>query len=92
MEVRTIDGVRGVQALSAAEMISPRERAEMTELIRAVERVNDSRLLEQDQELTFVFDRRARRPVMKIVNKETGEVIRQIPPEYVLRLAETIRP
>ena len=60
-------------------------------LIQAVKAVNAAELLGQDSELTFVFDRASRRAVVRIVNRETREVIRQVPDEYVLRLAEKVR-
>ncbi len=52
--------------------------------------MNAAELLGQDNELSFVVDRNTRRAVVRIVNRETREVIRQIPDEYVLRLAEEI--
>lgn len=57
-------------------------------LIQAVKAVNEAQVFGQNSELTFAIDRQTRRTVMKIVDKETQEVIRQIPQEYVLRLAE----
>jgi flagellar protein FlaG len=62
-------------------------QAEDRELIRAVKRVNEAELLGSDSELTFILDRETRKPLVRIIDRETKEVIRQIPPEYVLRLA-----
>lgn len=59
-------------------------------LIHAVKAVNAAETFGQDNELTFVMDRAARRAVVRIVNRKTREVIQQIPAEYVLRLAEEI--
>jgi uncharacterized FlaG/YvyC family protein len=42
-------------------------------------------LFGHDNELTFVLDRASRRAVVRIVNRDTHEVIQQIPAEYVLR-------
>jgi flagellar protein FlaG len=42
----------------------------------------------ENSELTFVLDRQTRRPLVRIIDKKTNEVIRQIPPEYALRMAE----
>jgi uncharacterized FlaG/YvyC family protein len=42
-------------------------------------------MLGQDNELTFVQDRTLRRAVAQIVNKQTGEVVDQIPAEYVVQ-------
>ncbi len=70
--------------------LSPREVAERRELVKAVKAVNENQLFGQNSELTFSFDRTSRRAVVKIINRETREVIRQIPSEDVLRLAESL--
>lgn len=57
-------------------------------LIHAVKALNAAEMFGQENELTFVVDRAAHRAVVRIVNKETREVVEQIPDEYVLRLAE----
>ncbi len=64
--------------------------AEQRELIKAVHALNESKLFGQNSELTFTFDRATKRPIMRIVDRTTSEVIRQIPPEQVLRMAETL--
>ena len=60
------------------------------ELIRAVKKVNESEFLGAQNELTIVVDRERRRALVRIVDRETGEVIQQIPPEYVLRMADEL--
>jgi len=70
--------------------VSPREAAERRELVKAVRAINETRLLGEDREVTFGLDRESRKTVLKIVNRETQEVIRQIPSEEVLHLAESI--
>ena len=60
------------------------------EVIQAVRAVNASDKLGDKNELTFSLDRRTRRPVVKIVNRVTNEVVQQIPNEEVLRLAESL--
>lgn len=71
--------------------ITPREAAERRELVKAVRAINETRLLGEDHEVTFGLDRESRKTVLKIVNRETQEVIRQIPSEEALHLAESIR-
>ena len=66
-------------------------QAENREVIQAVRAVNASVNLGNDNELTFSFDRQTRRPIIKIVNRTTKEVVQQIPNEQVLRLAEALR-
>ena len=70
----------------------PREAAqEQRTLIHAAKAVNAANLLGEDNELTFFLDRNTRRAVVRIVNKETREVVDQIPNEYVLRMAEELK-
>ena len=63
---------------------------ERRELIHAVRAVNAAELFGQNNELTFVLDRQTHRPLLRIVDRKTKEVVRQIPPEQVLRLAEDL--
>ncbi|HWR50243.1 MAG TPA: flagellar protein FlaG [Bryobacteraceae bacterium] len=64
---------------------------EVRPLIRAVRAVNSAQLLGRDSELRFSYDAGTRRPVMRIVDRRTDEVLSQLPPEEVLRMAETLK-
>lgn len=66
-------------------------QTENREVIQAVRAVNASVKLGDNNELTFSLDRQTRRPVIKIVNRKTNEVVAQIPNEQVLRLAEDLK-
>ena len=66
-------------------------QSENREIIQAVRAVNASVQLGNNNELTFSLDRQSRRPIIKIVNRETNEVVQQIPNEQVLRLAENLK-
>ncbi len=65
--------------------------AEHRDLIQAVRTVNAADLMGQDNELSFLMDRETRRPVVRVVDRRTHEVIQQVPPEHVLRLARDWR-
>ena len=45
----------------------------------------------QDNGLEFQRDPDTRRWVVKVVNRTTGDVVSQVPAEYVLRLAEGLK-
>jgi flagellar protein FlaG len=76
----------------SVEPVSPRETAAQNrELIKAVKALNGTELFGQNNELTFVLDRDTRRPIVRLVDRNTKEVIRQIPPEYALRLAQELK-
>ena len=59
-------------------------------LIQAVKAINASEAFGQENEITFVIDRATRKAVVRIVNRETGEKIAEIPPESILQMAEEI--
>ncbi|NWF84574.1 MAG: flagellar protein FlaG [Bryobacteraceae bacterium] len=91
MEVGKINPMTELPALSVTQPLSPQQRLEQVQLVQAVESVNEAELLGQGRELTFALDRQTKKPVLRIVDKETKEIIRQIPPEYVLRLADELK-
>lgn len=77
--------------VALAEAAVPKQEAqERRNLIKAVKEVNSSGLAGQDQELSFIFDRDTQKPIVRIVDRETREVLQQIPAEYVLRMAEKL--
>jgi len=63
---------------------------ENRDLIRSIKSINASELFADGGELTFALDRDTKRPVVRVVNPQTGEVLWQAPPEYMLRLAQTL--
>jgi flagellar protein FlaG len=64
--------------------------APQRELIQAVQALNGSEMFGHNDELTFAFDRQSRRYVTRLVDRKTREVVRQIPTEYALRMAEEL--
>ena len=88
----TVDPISaaGRQPAAPAEAPAPAELAANRELIRAVHAVNGAELFGQNSELTFAFDRESRRPLIRLIDRRTHEVIRQIPPDHVLRMAAAL--
>lgn len=89
MDVPLLQGVQPV-ATTVPVPVAP-ELNPNRSLISAVSAVNQSEMLGRDNELSFQLDRNTRQPVIRIVNRQTKEVIEQIPPEYVLRIAEDLK-
>jgi uncharacterized FlaG/YvyC family protein len=56
--------------------------------VQAVKALNGTEMFGHDNEMVFQKDRQTHKMVIRVVNKQTREVISQIPPEYVLRLAQ----
>ena len=71
--------------------LSPEARTEQVQQIKAVRAVNSAELFGQNTELTFVMDRQSKRPLLRLVDVRTKEVIRQVPTEYALRLAQAAK-
>ena len=83
---------RLVQPLAGSAPVAPVEQpAEQREVIQAVKALNAAEMFGQQNELLFHLDRQAHRMVIQVVNRQTQEVVTQVPPEYVLRLAEDLR-
>ncbi|SPE36969.1 conserved hypothetical protein [Candidatus Sulfopaludibacter sp. SbA6] len=87
MDVTSLNRV--AQAPPATVPAIPADQvAQNRQVIQAVKALNGSQMFGQDNELMFVPDRQTQRMVVRVVSRKTGEVLSQIPPEYVLRLAE----
>lgn len=83
--------IMGVPAAAALPPVTPDQRALIQSVKAAAKAVNDAQPFGENNELTFFLDRNARQAVVRIVNRDTGEVIQQIPNEQVLRMAEEYR-
>src|SRR5664279_828618 len=75
-------------AQTQGQVLTPRERADQAKLIQAVKSVNQSGVFGSSDELTFSSDPESGRPIIRLVNKDTKEVVWQIPADYLLRLSE----
>jgi flagellar protein FlaG len=69
---------------------SPEILQERREVVKAVKKLNESEFYGNSSELQIAVDKATRRPVVRLVDKETQEVLRQIPEEYLLRMAEEL--
>ena len=78
-------------AASVTPAAPPEQVAQKRELVQAVRALNATEMFGSNSELSFTLDRETRRPVVRIVDRNTNEVIQQIPPEYVLRIAEELK-
>jgi uncharacterized FlaG/YvyC family protein len=67
------------------------QAAENREVVKAVKALNGTEMFGDDNQLTFRRDPETQRMVIRVVNRKTEEVVTQIPPEYVLRLAEDLK-
>ncbi len=78
-------------AAASTPVQSPEAQQERREIVRAVRKLNAAEFYGNRNELQLGVDQATRRNVVRIIDKETREVIQQIPPEYVLRMAEELK-
>ena len=80
-------------ATALTQAPAPSERApEIHQIIEAVKAINKSGQLGDQNELSFTFDRTTKKPIIRIVDRESRRVIRTIPPEALKSLAQEIVP
>ena len=72
---------------NSPETAAVEQAARNRELARAVKAINDHEAFGSSSELRFAIDRETGRGLIRIVDRATNEVLNQIPPEEVLRLA-----
>ena len=90
MEISAVN--RTDVALPVAAATVPSETANQNrEVVQAVKAVNQSEMFGQGEELSFQMDSATKHLVVQIINKDTKQVISQIPPEYVLRMAQSLK-
>jgi uncharacterized FlaG/YvyC family protein len=74
-----------------APAVTADKAAEKREVVQAVKAVNGTEMFGADNELRFQKDPETNRFVVRVISKKTGEVLSQVPEEYLLRLAEDIK-
>jgi uncharacterized FlaG/YvyC family protein len=85
MDVNRVNATAPVADPGVAEKLQTRP-----EVAQAVTAINSAKLFGQDQELTFAMDRETRRTVVRLVDRDSRKVIRQIPAESVLEWAKDL--
>lgn len=102
MAVNRIDGTRPVDTASAIANHTPRSPAEVKkhadgdEEPKRAEPADDApkstaSALFKPYSLSFRFDEELNRVVVKVIDPETGEMVREIPPEAVLEALKQLK-
>ena len=92
----TIGAVQSVRAVEGGERSdsgkgSGSQAVRNREIARAVREINEGGGVGPSSELRFAIDRDSGQPLIRIVDRVTDQVITQIPPEAILRIAEMIK-
>ena len=89
MDITPVDRTAAVPA-PAVNTAPVDKAAENREVVQAVKALNNTEMF-GDNELDFQRDPQTHRMVVRVLNRKTKEVVSQVPPEYVLRLAEDMK-
>jgi len=87
--VRTPASLPAASSPADSSQVSVAEASQRRQLLQAAQSVNASGALGQN-ELVFLLDRQTHRAVIRVVDRTTQQVVSQIPPEYVLQLAQDL--
>jgi uncharacterized FlaG/YvyC family protein len=90
MEISAIGASAVLAGESSAATRSPEAR-EAQKLVQAVQKINQAQTFGYHSELVYLRDQQTGRPLVRIIDKTTKEVLTQIPPEHVLRMAEDLK-
>ena len=82
MPINRVDLAAPVNAAANSPALALNDR----QVIAAVGRLNEAAWLGQDRELTYRRDQHTGRLVIQIRDRQSGEVVDQIPPESVVKL------
>jgi uncharacterized FlaG/YvyC family protein len=89
MAITSLQPAAAVYSAPTSARVPVEEAAQRRQLVQAAKSVNESGVLGQNQ-LVFLLDRQTHRAVIRLVDRTTHQVVSQIPPEYVLRLAQDL--
>lgn len=85
-----VAGSSGGALPAAGKQLPPRVEIQSVDISRAITNLNQF-LKDSQRDFLFRLDESSGRVVITIVNPNTGEIVRQIPPEEVLKAAHTLR-
>ncbi len=70
--------------------LAPNDAERVTQAFQDVVDQLNTQMQARNRNLSFALDRRLNTPVVAVTDKNTGELVRQIPAESVLRVAHAI--
>ncbi len=88
--VTAVKPAQPTQDVSKAEQLQEQNEAQRKELNAAVSQLNDY-VQNVQRDLQFEVDNDMGRTIVRVVDQQTREVIRQIPDEVAVRLAENLQ-
>ena len=83
-------GSQSPAAREGQQGANPEKAAKNRELLKAIRAINVDGGVGPSSELHFAFDRETGRPLIRIVDRVTNEIITQVPSEVTLRAAKIL--
>jgi len=80
------------QPSPAPPTVSQEDRQATLAVAKAVQKLNAAGFAGDGREITFSFNPETRRPIVKVVDADTREVLEQWPTESLLHQAESLEP
>ena len=62
------------------------------QIVTAVRALNQAELMGPNRQLIYTRDPRTQQPVIHVIERETGDVVDQLPAEAILRLRQQLEP
>ncbi|MDR3703264.1 MAG: flagellar protein FlaG [Candidatus Sulfopaludibacter sp.] len=90
MDITAASNSRSAPSASIPE-IHAEQGPQNRSIVRAIKALNETESVGPGNYLTFQRDPSSKRMVIQLVNRETHDIVAQIPPEYVMRLAEDLK-
>jgi uncharacterized FlaG/YvyC family protein len=90
MDISSVDRAMNAPVVAITDT-APDRTAETRSIVKAVKAVNGTEMFGRDNLLMFQRDPETKRMVIQVIDQKTKEVVSQIPPEYLLRLAEDMK-
>jgi uncharacterized FlaG/YvyC family protein len=81
----------GAVPSAATPMRTSEDASQRAKLVQAVKIVNESKTLGENNELTFVLDRATGRTLTRVIDRNTQEVVLQLPLDSILTMADQLR-
>jgi uncharacterized FlaG/YvyC family protein len=60
------------------------------QIITAVRALNEAELMGPNRQLTYTRDTKTQQPVIQVIERTSGDVVDQLPPEAILRLRQQL--
>ncbi len=83
--------VKVQQNLNQTDQEKPQKKIDVEDLLKDIEKSLERVRLIFRGEAQFILDRDLNMIIIKIKDKETGEIIRQIPPEVAVKIAKNLQ-